>query len=305
MATTQIDDAVDIITPTEPTAGLPVVRRIDLADLKDALTKGIADFWAMPTHVVFLSLIYPVIGLLIGRATFDYELIPLLYPLAAGFAMVGPFAAIGLYELSRRREAGMDTSWKHAFDVVHSPSFKSILALGGVLVMMLIVWVGVAHAIYMANFGVREPESLPGFLRQVMTTRAGFNLIVLGNLLGFVFAAAAASLSVIAFPLLLDRNVGVATAMLTSLSAVARNPGTMAVWGLIVAVGLLLGSLPFFVGLAIVMPVLGHSTWHLYRKVITPDPGPRPPFQPREKGVRYAAEFPSSLFFPAPRDDTR
>ncbi len=295
----------DIITPTEPAEGLPVVRQIDLADLKEALTKGVADFWAMPTHVVFLCLIYPIAGLLIGRATFGYDLIPLLYPLAAGFALLGPFAAIGLYELSRRREAGMDTSWKHAFDVVHSPSFKSILGLGGVLVLLFIVWVAVAHAIYIANFGVREPEALGAFLGTVLTTREGFNLIVLGNLAGFLFAVIAASLSVIAFPLLLDRNVGVGTAMLTSLMTVARNPVTMAAWGLIVAVGLLLGSLPLFFGLAVVVPVLGHATWHLYRKVVEPDNGPRPEFRPRPKGVRYAAEFPSSLFFPSRREDQK
>lgn len=295
---------IDIITPVEPTEAVPVVRRLEIADLKAALAMGAADFWAMPTHVVFLCLIYPVAGLLIGRAVFGYELIPLLYPIAAGFTLLGPFAAIGLYELSRRREAALDTSWRHAFDVIHSPSFPSILALGGILLLLFVLWVGVAHAIYIANFGVREPESLATFLGQVLTTREGLSLIVAGNLAGLSFAIIAASLSVIAFPLLLDRNVGLATAMMTSLMVVARNPRVMAVWGLIVAAALLVGTLPLFFGLAIVVPVLGHATWHLYRRAIAPDEGPRPEYRPRPKGVRYAAEFPSSLFFPS-RDEER
>jgi uncharacterized membrane protein len=120
----------DIILPTEPTPELPTVRSIGPADLRDALAKGLDDFWAMPTHVVFLSLIYPIVGIALGSATLGFNVVPLLYPLATGFALIGPFAAIGLYELSRRRELGLDTSWKHAFDIVHLPSLWSIAALG-------------------------------------------------------------------------------------------------------------------------------------------------------------------------------
>src|SRR6267142_3633704 len=120
----------DIILPAEPTRDLPAVRTIGLADLKDALAKGLDDFRAMPTHVIFLSLIYPIVGIALGSATFGYDVIPLLFPLAAGFALIGPFAAIGLYVLSRRRELGLDTSWKQAFDVIHSPSLSAIGALG-------------------------------------------------------------------------------------------------------------------------------------------------------------------------------
>jgi uncharacterized membrane protein len=288
--------SLDIITPIEPVDELPIVRTIGLQDLRDVLAKGIADFWAMPTHVVFVCMIYPIAGLLIGRATFGYEMVPLLYPLAAGFALLGPFAAIGLYELSRRREAGMDTAWNHAFDVVHSPSFKSILGLGLLLLTMFIVWIAIAHGLYVAYFGPQEPAALGEFLREVLTTKAGFGLIVAGNLVGFVFAVAAMAVSVISFPLLLDRHVSIATAILTSLKVVMRNPVTMAAWGLIVAISLALGSLPLFMGLVLVVPILGHSTWHLYRKAVEPDAGHRPTFNPAPKGRRYAAEFPSSLF---------
>ena len=287
---------LDMIAPTEATNALPQVRKIGLADLNDVLAKGLDDFLAMPTHVVFLCLIYPIVGLLLGRAALGFELVPLLYPIAAGFALIGPFAAIGLYELSRRREAGMDTSWKHAFDVVHSPSLRPIVALGLVLVTIFAIWVAVAHAIYVANFGFREPQSLPVFARTVLTTPVGHKLIVIGNAVGLLFAVVAFSLSVVSFPILLDRNIGFAGAILTSIRTVIANPMTMAVWGLIVAGGLVLGSLPFFVGLAVVMPILGHSTWHLYRRVVEPDTSPRPEYRPREKGVRYAADFPASLF---------
>ena len=292
----------DVILPTQPTQELPAVCSIGPVDLRDALAKGLEDFRAMPTHVIFLSLIYPIVGIALGSATFGYDVIPLLFPLAAGFALIGPFAAIGLYELSRRRELGLDTSWKHAFDIVHSPSLWAIVALGSLLLMIFAVWLAVANAIYVSNFA-EEPTTLSGFARNVLTTPEGQNLIVVGNAVGFLFAVLAFALSVVSFPLLLDRNVGIAVAIVTSLKAIYRNPFTMALWGLFVAGALVIGSLPFFIGLAIVMPILGHSTWHLYRKVVEPDSGSRPEYHPRPRGKRYAADFPVSLFVPSKPTD--
>ena len=289
----------DVILPAEPTAALPVVRSISPADLRDVLAKGLADFRAMPTHVIFLSLIYPIAGLAIARWTAGHDIVPLLYPLIAGFALIGPFAAIGLYELSRRRELGLDTSWRHAFDIVHSPSLWSILALGLLLVAIFGVWLAVAHGLYVAHFGEDErPIGLAELARRIFDTPQGRSLIVTGNAVGFLFALASFALSAVSFPLLLDRNVGMATAIVTSLRAILKNPVTMALWGLIVAAGLALGSLPFLFGLAVVMPILGHASWHLYRKVVVPDGGARPEFHPGPKAPRYAADFPSSLFLP-------
>jgi uncharacterized membrane protein len=133
----------------------------------------------------------------------------------------------------------------------------------------------------------------------VLTTPEGYRLIVVGNAVGFIFAVVAFALSAVSFPLLLDRHVGVAAAIVTSVRAVLKNPVTMAAWGLLVAVALAIGSLPFFIGLAVVMPVLGHATWHLYRKVVEPDEGSRPEFHPVPKGRRYAADFPAALFAPS------
>lgn len=292
----------DVILPTQP-ARLPVVRSIGLRDLGHALSKGWDDFRAMPTHVIFLSLIYPIAGIALWRATFGYDVVPLLYPLAAGFALIGPFAAIGLYELSRRRELGLDTSWKHAFDIVHSPSIWSIAALGLFLLALFGVWLAVANGIYVANFGYRQPTSLQEFADMVLRTPQGHNMIVVGNAVGFLFALAAFALSAVSFPLLLDRNVGVHVAIATSVAAILKNPVIMAIWGVIIAVALFLGSLPLFFGLAIVMPVLGHATWHLYRRVVEPDTSPRPEYHPKPRARRYAADFPSSLFAPLSRKD--
>ena len=281
----------------------PKVRTIGLADLRDALARGLDDFLAMPSHAVFLCLIYPVVGFALARLVLGYNVLPLLFPLAAGFALIGPFAAIGLYEMSRRRELGLDVSWRHALDVLRSPSRGAIAVLGLMLVAIFLTWIAVAQAIYVANFGYTPAASMPDFIRQVLTTPAGWALIVVGNGVGFLFAVLVLTLGVVSFPLLLDRDVGAATAILTSVRAVLANPFTIAVWGLIVAALLVLGSLPAFIGLAVVMPVLGHATWHLYRKLVEPDPNEGPRFiEPRPKVRRHAADFPASLF-PASRED--
>lgn len=292
----------DVIAPKERTEDLPVVRSITHIDLKKALLRGLADFKAMPTQVIFLAMIYPVVGILIIRATFHLNIIPVLFPIASGFALVGPVAAIGLYEMSRRRERAMDTSWIHAFDVFYSPSLKAIVALVILLLTIFVVWIAIAQSIYISNFGYSEPTSIVEFTNTVLTTPAGHNLIIWGNSIGFLFALLIFVLNVVSFPLLLDRNVGAAAAIVTSFRTVLKNPFTMALWGLIIAVGLVLGSLPFFFGLAIVLPILGHATWHLYRAVIEPDANPRPEYNPRKYKPRYAAEFPASLFFWRDRD---
>ena len=275
----------------------PVIRKIGLADLKEALARGIDDFLAMPSHAVFLCLIYPVVGFVLARLVLGYNVLPMLFPLAAGFALVGPFAALGLYEMSRRREAGLDVSWKHALDVFRSPSIGAIAVLGLMLVALFLVWIAVAQSIYVAYFGYTPAAAMSDFLHQVLTTPAGWGLIIVGNGVGFLFAVLALTLSVVSFPLLLDRDVGAATAILTSVRAVLANPLAMAAWGLIVAALLAIGSLPVLLGLTVVLPVLGHATWHLYRRVVEPDDSDRPRFlEPAHRAPRYAADFPASLF---------
>ena len=272
------------------------VRRISLADLREALRLGVEDFYAMPTHAMFLAALYPILGLLLARLAFGYSVLPLLYPLAAGFALVGPLAALGLYELSRRREAGLPVSASHALNVVQSSSIGALVALGVLLLGIFVLWIAFANAIYIANFGYAPPASIGGFVHDVLTTRAGWNLIVVGSAVGFLLAVVVLAISVVSFPLLLDRDVGAAVALSTSLRVVAKNPLTMAAWGLIVAGLLLLGSLPVLLGLTIVMPVLGHATWHLYRKAVSCEDSPHPTPHRQTSERRYAADFPAVLF---------
>jgi uncharacterized membrane protein len=275
---------------------LPRVRTIGPRDVLDALVKGLDDFRAMPTQVIFLCLIYPIAGLILARMAFGYDLLPLLYPLASGFALVGPVAAIGIYELSRQREQGREPSWTHAFDLLQADSFRAILALGLVLLALFAVWIAVAHAIYVAYFGYGSPASMSEFAEQVLRTEAGHRMILIGNAVGFLFALVAFAISVVAFPLLVDRDLSAMAAAATSVKAVVHNPLTMALWGLIVAVVLLIASLPLFAGLAVAIPVLGHATWHLYRKVVVPDLPRREVHPTLPKGPRYAADFPAVLF---------
>jgi uncharacterized membrane protein len=274
----------------------PVVRRISASDLYQSLARGVDDFAAMPSHAVFLCVIYPLLGILLVGMTLGNSLLPLAFPIAAGFALVGPLAAIGLYELSRRREAGLDSSSSHALDVLHSPSLGPIVALGFLLMAIFLIWLAVAEAIYIADFGYTAPASLRQFLSEVFNTAAGWNLIFFGTGIGFLFAVSVLAVSAISFPLLLDRDVGAAVAVLTSIRVVAENPLTMALWGLIVAALLVIGSIPFFLGLTVVMPVLGHATWHLYRRAVEPAAERHPDYEPRERPRRYAADFPAALF---------
>jgi len=247
---------------------VPAVQRITAADLRDVLRRGFEDFGACRTDVIFLCLLYPIVGLVLARMVWGYGMVPLLFPLVSGFALIAPFFAVGLYEMSRRREAGVATGWADAFGVASSPALGSIIALGLLLLALFALWLGAAHIIWLLTLGPEPPLSLEAFMDDVLTTQAGWTMAIVGIAVGFVFALAVLVLSVVSFPLLLDRDVGVGTAISTSIEVVRKNPGPMALWGLIIAGSLVLGAIPLLLGLAIVFPVLGHATWHLYRKVL-------------------------------------
>jgi len=258
------------IRSVNPALDEPCVRTIGLTDLIVALARGIDDFRAMPTHAFFIVLIYPVLGLVLTGILLDLDVLPLVFPLLYGFALIGPLAAVGLYELSRCREAGETFCRARAVALLRSPAFGSIAALGLLLLVIFVLWLTTAQALYEAAFGSAMPSSFGAFAQSLLTTPQGWALIFLGNLAGLLFSAVAFAVSIVSFPMLLDRDVSAATAVRTSVRAVIANPAIMALWGFIVAGALLAGFIPFLLGLAVVLPVLGHSTWHLYRRVVAP-----------------------------------
>ncbi len=247
---------------------LPMVQTLTLQDLRACLRAGYNDFIETRADAVFIILIYPIAGLLMFGFALNMNLVPLLAPLVAGFALIGPVAAVGLYEISRKREQGNPVHWLDAFGVFRSPSFGAILVLGFYLVMLLLIWLMVAQTIHTSIMGPEIPATLGAFAEQVFTTAAGWAMIAVGTAVGFLFALCALAVSVVSFPLLLDRKVGLPVAVVTSFRVLRQNPGVILSWGFIVAALLFLGALPMLLGLIVVMPVLGHATWHLYRRAV-------------------------------------
>ena len=250
------------------------VNRISVADLKDVLAKGFDDFMAYRTDIIFLIVVYPIISVLVVAASFRYELVPLVFPIVSGSAILGPLAGVFLYELSRRRELNRERnhddshSWTNALSAVGSRNFGAIMLLGALLVVMYLIWLVCAWGIYEATSGPTRADTVGRFIHDLFLTEAGWWLIGIGCFVGFLFAVVALVTTVVAFPILLDRDVGLGTAVQTSIRAAFANPGPIAVWGLIVAGGLIAGAIPLFIGLVVIMPVLCHATWHLYRKLV-------------------------------------
>lgn len=246
----------------------PEIAEIAVSDLREVLEKGVDDLGAFRTDAIFLVVIYPIAGLVLFWLAIDNNMLPLVFPILSGFALLGPIAGVGLCELSRRRDEGVADAAADTLAVARSPAFGSVVWLGLLLVAIFLAWVLSAYVIFRFTLGPEAPASIGGFISDVFTSGAGWAMIIVGFATGFCFALLVLAIGVISFPMLLDRNVGVAAAMGTSIRAVVKNPVPMAAWGLVVAAGLAIGSLPALLGLVVVMPVLAHANWHLYRKVV-------------------------------------
>jgi uncharacterized membrane protein len=247
---------------------IPQIRTLTLTDLRDALSKGWADVMAFRSDVVFVCLLYPVIGGVLAALALKGNFVQLVFPTLSGFALAGPVAAVGLYEMSRRREQGLPTSWLAYLDVIKSPKFGGILILSLFHVVVFLVWIMSADLIYGATLGPEAPVSIATFVHDIFTTGAGWAMIIIGMALGFAFSVAVLAISVVSFPMLLDRDVSLPTAVVTSVRVALKNPVPIGVWGMIVAGSLAIGSLPALLGLVLILPILGHSTWHLYRRAV-------------------------------------
>jgi uncharacterized membrane protein len=268
-------DHPDVYWPATRAESGPQVERISTADLKYALRRGLHDFSAARSDVFLVAIIYPAAAALIAAAEAHGELLPLLFPVASGFALLGPLLAVGLYEMSRDRELTGEISIFDIAKVLRAPSIGAILGLGALMIAVFLIWLAAAAQIYDFTLGPLPPVSTGAFFVDALTTPAGWVMIVLGSAVGALFAALSLAISVVSFPLLLDRPVGFGVAIATSLTAFRHNFVPLSAWGLFVAVALVAGALPCLVGLIVVLPVLGHATWHLYRQIVRPPAGLR------------------------------
>jgi uncharacterized membrane protein len=244
------------------------IRKITDEDLRLSLKQGLGDFQAMRGDLVFAGLIYTFIGVAAAVMTTNGPLMPFFFPVVAGVGLLGPVAAVGFYELARRREDGLESGWRHMLDVRKRPSVDDMGVVAGLLLAIFALWIIVAGILYVALFGWTAPTSITGFFGMVFTTPRGWALIVSGAVIGAIFGWVVLAISVVSLPLLVDCNVSAAEAVSASWRAAHANKAEMIRWGLIVLGLLVLGSIPLFVGLAFVLPWLGYSTWHLYTRLV-------------------------------------
>ncbi len=244
------------------------IRVLSSADLRWALSAGWNDFKTKRGDLILLPFIYPLVGVLAAFFAFNSKLFPLLFPLVGGFALVGPVAAAGFYELARRREAGIDASWWHFIDPLKGRSRFPLALLTGMLAALFLSWIGTAQVIYAATLGKLAPASPAAFIEGLFGTSEGLAMIVIGNAIGAVFAIITLALAAFSFPMVVDKDTDAGNAVMTSIAVFRRNPTVIIGWGLMVASILLVGALPLFVGLLVALPVLGYATWHLYTRAV-------------------------------------
>jgi uncharacterized membrane protein len=250
----------------------PVVRRITAADIAEALSQGLRDFQALPLYGLAFGALYAFGGIIVVLSLTRFGLVYMAYPLAAGFALIGPFVAVGLYEVSRRREAGQPISLGAIWSTVRSRSEIGWMAF--VTLFFFVIWMYQVRLLIALLLGLHASfSSLREFINVVLTTNDGLLFLVIGNLDGAALSLILFSLTVVSFPLLLDREVDFVTAMVTSVRAVVMSPVPMIGWAAIIVILLIVSSIPYFLGLIVTLPVLGHATWHLYRRIVAPVAG--------------------------------
>jgi uncharacterized membrane protein len=247
----------------------PVVRHVTVADIAEALIQGMRDFQAYPIYGLVLGGLYAAGGTVIVLCLTAFGMVYFAYPLAAGIALIGPFVAIGLYEISRRRERGEPVSIPAIWSTVRSRSEIGWMAF--VSLFFFVVWMYQVRLLIALILGLHASfSSLSEFITVLLTTNEGLLFLIIGNLEGAVLSLILFSLTVVSFPLLLDREVDFVTAMVTSVRAVVASPLPMIGWAAAITVLLVVSTIPWFLGLLVTLPVLGHATWHLYRRIVAP-----------------------------------
>lgn len=249
----------------------PVVNTITFADVTEAIGAGLRDFQRAPIYGLTFGFAYFLGGILVLLTASALDMLYLTYPIAAGFALAGPLVSIGLYEVSRLIERGEPLSWGRIFRAIGTQTGKEIGWMSFVVLFVLIIWLYQVRLMVALFLGSESIATMRDFLNTVLTTAPGWTFLAVGHVIGAILSIVLFSLTVVSFPILLDRNVDFITAMITSVRSVAKNPVPMLMWAAIIAALLMAASVPFFAGIIIVLPILGHTSWHLYRKLVAPE----------------------------------
>lgn len=259
------DPAPDI--PEDAPDQIPEPARIGLPDLAEAVSAGWRDFRRAPAFGLLFAAFYVAGGLVIATVAFASGREWWLIPFILGFPLIAPFAAVGLYEVSRRIEAEEPLDWRAVLGVVFAQKDRQIPSMAMVILLLFMFWVFVAHTVFALFMGVSALTNVTSSFGLLLEGR-GLAMLIVGTLIGGGFAAVLFSFTVVGLPVLLDREVDFISAIIASVRAVAMNPSVMAIWAAIITGMLFLAIMPYFFGLFIALPVLGHSSWHVYRRLI-------------------------------------
>lgn len=245
----------------------PDINIIAIGDIAAALRAGWADYRKSLPYGLFFGGIYALGGLFIWWVLSQTDQIWMALPVMIGFPLIGPFVATGLYEISRRLSRAEPLSWRAVLITVFDQRERQMGWMAFVVLFVFWIWIYQVRLLIGLFLGFNTPTTLEGFLTMIFTTPAGLSFLIVGTLIGAVLALLLFTLCVVSMPLLLDRDLDFVTAMITSFKAVRANPVPMLGWGVVVTLLSIVAMVPAFLGLLVVFPVLGHATWHLFKRV--------------------------------------
>ncbi len=256
--------------PTPQQRAMPKVNMVTAGDITASLKAGFSDFLARPVMSSFFGLFYALFGILFVWTLVWLGKIWMIIPAAIGFPLVAPFAAAGLYEMSRRLQKGESFGWSEILTVMVSQRKREMGWMAFVTLFICWVWFYQFRTVLVIVLQDSSFSDLDGFLSTVFFTPEGWTFLAIGTCVGAFLSAVLFSVTVVGMPILLDREIDFVSAMLTSVRTVTENPGVMLTWAAIISVTMLLSLVPAFLGLIFTLPILGHTTWHLYQRAVPP-----------------------------------
>jgi uncharacterized membrane protein len=251
-----------------PASPMPKVKALTFEQLEKAVSRGIADFVAKPMFGLVIGGTCAFFGIAIVACIRWLNIPWMIYPFAIGFPLIGPFLAVGLYEVSRRLQTGEEVTWGAVISRMWVQRGRELSWMAFVVLFVMWVWVYQVRLLMALFLGMKSFSTIDAFIKVLMTTTEGWLFLGIGHLVGAVLAIIMFSITVISIPLLMEKELDIVTAMITSLKVVLASPVIMVGWGIAVTLLVIMASLPMFLGLIIVLPVLGHTTWHIYKKTV-------------------------------------